>query len=281
MTYRKIETGDRHVECPVPEPEPRLSWVPISRLVVDEEYQRPLGRANWTAIMKIAANFQWHRFTPMLIAPVPDEDLFCVIDGQHRAHAALVAGKSSVPAMIVDLDTKGQASAFSWVNGQVTAITAFHIYKAGLAAGDPEAIAARDAVEAAGAKLMTYTASTNVKKPGQIYAIGLVRRWIKRGQGDLVTSGIRALARSQFSDERDYWSNAVLDPLFNAMNAVPEVIPLDLAPFLNAHDPLALRRKITRLIETPDYHGQRRPALMNASMTGYLRAWVKDQRGVS
>jgi hypothetical protein len=64
-----------------------LQWLALDRLVIDDAYQRPLLPGTWKSIEKIAANFQWSRFSPVLVAPIAG-GLFAVIDGQHRVHAA-------------------------------------------------------------------------------------------------------------------------------------------------------------------------------------------------
>ncbi len=84
MTYRTIDIGDRPSVQVDPGPAPMLQWVKVSDLIIDDGYQRPLGKSNWTAIQKIAANFLWSRFQPLLLAPV-EGGRFAIIDGQHRA----------------------------------------------------------------------------------------------------------------------------------------------------------------------------------------------------
>ena len=136
-------------------PAPMLEWLPIRKLVVDDRYQRPLTGTSWAAIRKIAGAFHWSRFAPVLVAPV-EGGLYAIIDGQHRTHAAALCGFTSVPAMAVHMTAREQASAFTWVNGQVLRINQHQVYRAALAAGEDWALRCRDAVEAAGCRLMTY-----------------------------------------------------------------------------------------------------------------------------
>ena len=67
MNLRPIDIDGRPILAASPGPAPMLQWVRVDQLVIDDAYQRPLGRANWTAIQKIAANFAWSRFHPLLI----------------------------------------------------------------------------------------------------------------------------------------------------------------------------------------------------------------------
>lgn len=120
--YREIQIGSREIIAAPAEPAPDLKWLPISDIVIDEAYQRPLLRSNWKAIEKIAREFKWSRFTPVLVAPV-EGGKFALIDGQHRTHAAKLRGLPVVPAMIVPMSAEEQAMAFAHVNGNVIKIT--------------------------------------------------------------------------------------------------------------------------------------------------------------
>ena len=159
---------------------PIVSWVPIRRIRIDDSYQRGLLKRSWRAIDRIAEHFDWARFTPVLLAPI-EGGLFALIDGQHRTHAANIAGHDEVPAMIVGMTKAEQARSFSWVNGSVAAITPLHIYKAALAAGETWALGSRDVVEEAGCRLMTSNKSAIQKRPGEVFAIKLIRSYVEDG----------------------------------------------------------------------------------------------------
>jgi ParB-like nuclease domain len=149
MTHRGIHVDGRPIFAAEPGPAPMLHWLPIDRLIIDEAYQRPLGRNNWLAIEKIAANFQWSRFGPVLVAPITG-GLYAIIDGQHRCHAAAMCGITEVPAMVVQVGIEEQSRAFAWVNSQTIKVTLFHVYKAALAAKEDWAIRADAAVAGGG-----------------------------------------------------------------------------------------------------------------------------------
>jgi len=149
MTHRGIHVDGRATFVPEPGPAPMLQWLPLDRLVIDEAYQRPLGPGNWKSIERIAANFQWSRFAPVLVAPIQG-GLFAVIDGQHRSHAAALCGIAEVPAMVVSVGVEEQSRAFAWVNSQTIRVTLFHIYKAALSAREDWAVRADAAVSGGG-----------------------------------------------------------------------------------------------------------------------------------
>jgi hypothetical protein len=149
MTHRGIHIDGRAVAAPNPGPAPMLQWIAVDRLVIDDAYQRPLLPGNWKAIEKIAQNFQWSRFSPVLVAPVTG-GLFAVIDGQHRVHAAAICGITDVPAMVVQVGIEEQSRAFAWVNSQSIRVSVFHIFKAAFSAGDDWAVRADAAVSGGG-----------------------------------------------------------------------------------------------------------------------------------
>lgn len=195
---------------------PNLGWVEIDRLRIDDRYQRPLGLHNWAAINRIARAFDWNLFTVVDIAPV-GAGLFAVIDGQHRVHAALMAGIDKVPVRIVATPVAGQARAFMGINGNVTAITPFHVLRASLAAGEPWAVEAERSIARAGCRLMTSNASTAAKQPGEVYAVQWVRTLAER-DGEVSRCGLAVLevalaslkASREGGESADAWSHTML-----------------------------------------------------------------------
>lgn len=222
MTVRGVAHKKIEGVAPYAGPRPDLAWTPIGDIVIDETYQRPLGEKNWRAIARIARAFDWGKFTPVVLAPCPDGRM-ALIDGQHRVHAAAAAGVGVVPSMIVAMDPAAQAEAFAWINSQVTAVTAFHILKAGIAAGTPWAVAARDCVDAAGCRLMTYNVSAASRRPRDIFALALVRSWVEQGKASGVTRALRPLAMGDAGREPVRYNARVLRPWFAAVAARPDL----------------------------------------------------------
>ena len=70
---------------------PMLQWLKITDLVVDPAYQRPIigkGRQN---VDRIAREFSWSCFAPVVVSPVAG-GRFAIIDGQHRTTSAAIVG---------------------------------------------------------------------------------------------------------------------------------------------------------------------------------------------
>ena len=106
-----------------PGPAPFLEWIETSKLVVDVTYQREIGRRGAVNVNQIAENFDWSKFTPVIVAPV-EGGLFAIVDGQHRTTAAILRGQEKVPCQVVQADRAKQAAAYAAVNGNITKTTA-------------------------------------------------------------------------------------------------------------------------------------------------------------
>lgn len=216
---------------------PILQWVKIVDLVVDDSYQRDLKFGNWKAIRRIAQNFKWSRFSPVFVAPV-EGGKFAIIDGQHRTHAAAICGFSEVPCQVVHMSRDEQAAAFAAVNGLVTKVTLWNIYKAALVAGEEWAVACSKCCSDADCELITNNAATDSKKAGEIYAIALIRGHVAAGRSRAITFALKGLRGSEFGSDAAAYSNEILKPLFDAVIARPWIVDagVDLAKFLDDFD---------------------------------------------
>ncbi|WP_339760765.1 ParB N-terminal domain-containing protein [uncultured Hoeflea sp.] len=223
---------------------PHLGWVEISKLRIDDRYQRPLQRHNWEAIGRIARAFDWSLFTVIDVAPVGGER-FSIIDGQHRVHAALMVGIDKVPVRIVNQPLEGQARAFMGINGNVTAISTFHVLRASLAAREPWAVEADRVITRAGCRLMTSNRASAERQPGEVYAVQWVRDRIERDGGvsaPALAAMEVALASLKASQEgaavTDLWNHIALRGWYGAVEPLDDWIAapgaaLALAGFLD------------------------------------------------
>lgn len=242
MTYRVIDVAREAPQAVAPQAVPQLMWVKVADLVIDDRYQRPLHPRNWQAIRKIAADFRWSAFSPVLVAPV-EGGRFAVIDGQHRCHAAAICQVESVPAMVVPIAPEAQAASFAAVNGAVVRMDALNVLRAQLAAGDPLAERCDAIVTAAGCRLMTFKRSAGDRKAGEVFAVGLIRRMVERGHAVAVGDGLSALRRHGGGDDPALWRDGVLTPWLGAVAACPSVTVAGLIACLDAHPPLKVIAK--------------------------------------
>ncbi|HWJ86909.1 MAG TPA: DUF6551 family protein [Pelagibacterium sp.] len=235
---------------------PILQWLDIELLVVDDSYQRELGRANWSAIRRIAENFRWAHFSPVFVAPI-EGGKYAIIDGQHRTHAAALCGIAAVPCAIVPMSREEQAASFAAVNGLVTKVTLFQIYKAALVAGEEWALACARACSEADCRLMTHHGSTDSKRAGEVYCIGLVRQAIEQGKGSAFTLALAGIRKSEFGEDPDAYSNEILRPLFMALSDRPWLVAkgIDLSGFMDAFDIYAAIDRATDFVKAKRRQG--------------------------
>ncbi len=215
MSLREITQWPTPPNALREQPAPMLDWLKIDNLRIDDRYQRPLGARNWAAISKIAANFDWCAFGPILCAPV-EGGLYAVIDGQHRVHAAVMCGIEKVPAMIVPVPPAKQALAFVKVNSGIS-VTAHQSLRAELAAQDPEAAAMAEACRAGGCELMGYKPSASWRKPRQIFNISFVRKCIQRGESEHLTTALAGLVAYDATGRTGLYTDYILKPLLAAV----------------------------------------------------------------
>lgn len=266
---RKIDVSPR-VRCEPKRDFPEIGYVRIDRLRIDDAYQRPIVRGHgWRHIEKIAEKFDWNLFVPIVVARLPD-NLFALIDGQHRAHAAYLAGFDEVPCIIRDMASKEQAAAFVAINSNVTRMSGFNVYKAALAAGEEWAVEADRVVAAAGCQLMRGNRSAAQKKAREVYAVALVKRMVARGAGRVVTDCLSGLANSSVGDYPQSYAGAVLHGYFEVV-AEADGGPFDLAAFCGSVDPSTLYEKAAG---TARFGGETARAIYKRNLAALLPNFV-------
>jgi hypothetical protein len=169
-------------------PAPVLNWIAISALVIDKTYQRSVSRAGSANIMRIAEYFEWAKFSPVIVAPI-EGGLFSIIDGQHRATAALIRGIETVPCAIVHIDRAKQAEAFAAINGNTTRVSPQVVYYARLTGRDPTAEQMAKVLSAAGVTVVRKNLTVRDMKAGETNAVGVLFKYLKSfGPETLITA---------------------------------------------------------------------------------------------
>jgi ParB-like nuclease domain len=167
---------------------PMLQWLKIEDLVVDPAYQRPIvgnGRRN---VDRIAREFSWSCFAPVVVSPV-EGGKFTIIDGQHRTTSAAILGIESVPCQIVIADLSEQAAAFKAINGTITPISQMALHAAALVANEPWAVQIAHVCACAQVELLRYPVPIDKQSPGQTMAVGAMTQCLKYyGEATLITA---------------------------------------------------------------------------------------------
>lgn len=203
---------------------PELCLLPLSSLVVDPRYQREIGTRGYRNVRRILERFDWRKFQPIVVTKA-DGGRYAIIDGQHRATAALMHPEIDlVPCMIVAATVREAAECFSAINGSVTAVTAIHLFRARVAAGEKTAIAVQSACAAAGVRILGYQLQRSKHKPGDTLAVGAVEAGFKTCGRSVLEAALRALRET-----RDGRASLVVAPLVSALCAVLSRNPVWLA----------------------------------------------------
>ena len=191
---------------------PKLEFLSLSKMRIDDSYQRRIERRGLSTIVRICNEFDWNRFAPLIVARVPGpEEVYSIIDGQHRATAALVRGFDMVPCAIMAAAALEQASIFAAVNGNVTPITIFQLFKAARAAKVEWAMAVDDVCTAAGIKPLTYPKAKREINPFETMAIGTLRKLILRHGTDEVTAALKHAAGQSGASEPGFWGSSAIE----------------------------------------------------------------------
>lgn len=160
-------------------------WIPLAQLGIDPVYQRAILKTGKANIGRMVEGFSWPLFGTLVVGE-RGGGMFAIIDGQHRATAALLHGAiKSVPCLVVTGGAKDEARAFSYINGNVTRIHSLQSFRAKVAAGDPDAVELSEICAGAGVTIAPYPKSD--LNPGETFALGAVRTVIsKHGRAQLV-----------------------------------------------------------------------------------------------
>jgi hypothetical protein len=177
-------------------PVPELRWLPIAALVVDDAYQRPIVGRGKTNVLAIASGFSWVKFAPVVVCPVQG-GTYAIVDGQHRTTAALMIGIDSVPCLIIQADRKQQAASFRAINGNTTKVNRLSIYKAAVAAGEPEALAVEAAIREADVTIIIHCCAAKDLKPGHTMASGTIGACIAKYGHALTVLTLKAVRASE------------------------------------------------------------------------------------
>jgi hypothetical protein len=165
-----------------------LQWLKIADLVVDPAYQRPIigkGRQN---VDRIAREFCWSCFAPVVVSPV-EGGKFAIIDGQHRTTSAAILGFDSVPCQIVIAAREEQAAAFKAINGTTTPISQMALHAAAVVASEAWAVQIAYVCACAEVELLRYPVPANKQASGQTMSVGAIARCLKQyGEATLITA---------------------------------------------------------------------------------------------
>jgi hypothetical protein len=148
-----------------PKPATRTRWpyrfamVPLDRLFVDADYQRPLT----SFVEEVARDYDPAKVGTLLVSE-RDDGRYAVFDGQTRMEAMRQNGEPEAPCLIYSgLTPENEAQLFADLVTKRRGTATFLRFRAELRAGKPEAVAIAQIVEAAGLDLGLVEKPTTVR----------------------------------------------------------------------------------------------------------------------
>lgn len=142
----------------------RFITAPIAGLVVDGRYQRVFQPKNESRVRDLATHWNWGLYTPIILADL-GSGKYAIIDGQHRAAAALSIGINELPAWVTRADEVEQAKAFLAINASPTRVDSLQLWHSRHAAGDYDAVMLWDVCKRAGVEISRYPVAAAFRQP--------------------------------------------------------------------------------------------------------------------
>lgn len=160
-------------------PLPELMWLPPTSLLVDGTYQRDLSDRSMRLVRRMIECFAWSRMKPPIVVK-SGPATFHIVDGQHTAIVAASLSIAQIPVYVVTADDMVErAQAFVGHNRDRVMVSQFDIYRALLAAGDPDAQDVDNVCRRAGVRIRQISPSSAIAE-GDTAAINTVRALVKR-----------------------------------------------------------------------------------------------------
>jgi hypothetical protein len=194
------ELGDR----------PRVVWLGLELLSVDEHYQREIGTAGRAHIHRILRGWNWNRYQPIVVNERAD-GTYAVIDGQHRLAAARLHPLiDELPCYIVSVpDMAAEAAIFADVNTRRLALTSQQKFYASLAAGEGWALNVSRICERAGVRMLRAPPSGAIP-PLSILAPYTLQKILQQiGAGPLETA-LRLIAEAHPTADNAFRSPTIM-----------------------------------------------------------------------
>jgi hypothetical protein len=195
-------------------PATSLQWVPLEQLVIDPSYQREMGGAGRKNVRAIAAEFSWAYFAPLMVSPI-EGGRYAIIDGQHRATAAMLLGIKQVPCAVVIADQVTQAAAFHAVNAKTTRMHTVQIFHARVAAGDERALVAKRVMDAAGVEILRRPGAWR-HTPTKTIAVGAIEDTANRNAEAAIVT-LRLIRRANEFYTNSFLRSCVIQAVFEIL----------------------------------------------------------------
>lgn len=227
-----------------------LDYVYPDKLQFDSSYQRKLDPSR---AQKLAEHFNPDLFDPIVISRRADKSLW-VIDGQHRARAAVIAKIELIPARILDgLTPEQEAKLFVDEQMHRVRVNVYERYTAMLRAGDEKHTAVQAMLAEFGYTAVEPTATAN---PWQVRPITLILNIYRSRGADHLRRLLTALRPLSVLGETIHLTEGFMSPLSAFMDRYSE--KLDFAHLTEALKTLSIEKLIWKASRIYQTRGGRR-----------------------
>lgn len=161
---------------------PELTWLPLSALVINDEYQRSLSEKSHRMIRKMVAAFDWGRVKALSVVET-EPGTYEVIDGQHTAIAAATHGAvAELPCLITrGKNVQERAADFVGLNRDRLVMTSMQVFFAEHAAGDEQVVDVLQGVKAGGGRVLRSPPPFGRYQPGDLVCIAALKKLADEG----------------------------------------------------------------------------------------------------
>lgn len=176
--------------------QPDLKWIDIDDLSVDQNYQRSAdSKKSKATINKIANNFHWDKFCPLIVAQRADRKKYLIVDGQHRALAVLQRGDiEKVPCCVISSSNiVDEASSFIGINKDRVRLTPMAEFYAQVAANDPSALEIKELLDDVGLKVSSTPPLHGMNKPSEVACVGALKWAIRKHKKSTLKQALKSI----------------------------------------------------------------------------------------
>lgn len=156
--------------------------IPIDQLFIDHTYQR---QVSGTMVKKIVTNFN-ESLIGVLKVIKRKNNMFSVVDGQHRLSVLKTIGYDSVPCLVYpETTTQEEIFMFKELNQNVNKLKALELFWSLVGAGDKESIEILEVIKKNGLKVSKKSSDRECSK-NSISAIGIIKQIVKNYKLDIL-----------------------------------------------------------------------------------------------
>lgn len=197
---------------------PGLTWIPISNLVIEDEYQRELFTQHAIDIGRIARQFNWSSFGCVVVCNIGDNQ-FAIVDGQRRTIAASLRNITEVPCVIITATLQERAEAFSAINSAVIPISPLSIFNAQLIGRDPKALKISAACKEAGVVIRKYPCAYQLMGWNETSAITSIIDVFDTCGKDILILGLKCLINASRKTRKTVLKAGIIKGLCNVLES--------------------------------------------------------------